>query len=110
MSRSLGSIAWNLALEAELVRVLGVLDPIEAVAFKGPLLTRQIYGDLSERQSADNDLLVSSQDAQSALRALGVDGYRPLPFEVPERTLAHTGRLTLVKNVAAMMHSVDLHV
>jgi hypothetical protein len=110
VSRSLGSIAWNLALEAELVRVLGVLDPIEVVVFKGPLLTRQIYGDLSARQSADNDLLIRSEDAERTLCALSRDGYRVLPFDVPERTLAHEGRVTLLKNVASMVHSVDLHV
>ncbi|HET7541857.1 MAG TPA: nucleotidyltransferase family protein [Polyangiaceae bacterium] len=110
MSRSLGSIAWNLTLEAELVRVLTVLDPVEAVVFKGPLLTRQLYGDLGARISSDNDLLIRSEDAGQALRALARDGYHPLPFDVAESTLAAQGRVTLLKNASSVVHTVDLHV
>lgn len=106
---TLGALAWNLALEAELVRVLALLDPLEVVVFKGPLLTRQIYGDLRQRISSDNDLLIRPEDVGHVLWVLFEDGYEPLPYDVPERTLRATGRTTLLKRVEGMLHSVDLH-
>ena len=56
---------------AELLRAAGV----ESVVLKGPLLARELYGDLSLRVSGDIDLLVQESDLLRASQALQAAGY-----------------------------------
>ena len=51
---------------------------IEAVAYKGPLLARMIYGDIALRESLDLDLLIRKRDVEAAHQALRDLGYEPL--------------------------------
>ena len=54
----------NLAMLNELVRVTSALREaaVEAISYKGPLLARDLYGDLSLRESADLDLVIRHND------------------------------------------------
>lgn len=69
----------GLALAAELRRLLGALAAagVEALAYKGPALAAQAYGDLSLRSFIDLDLLVRPGDVPRALGVLGREGYAP---------------------------------
>ena len=62
------------------VRLIDVLRDagISAVALKGPILGRALYGDFGRRPSADIDLLVGSEDLPGAMRTAGRLGYLPL--------------------------------
>jgi hypothetical protein len=73
-----GAKVRNLLLLRELDHVCSILQGagVHPVPFKGPALSQQLYGDPARRQSADIDILVRSDDALAARRALEVDGYR----------------------------------
>lgn len=66
-----------LALAGELVQVLDLLEAggVAAIAFKGPVLARRIYGDISLRQIVDLDVLVSPHQAAAARDLLRRRGY-----------------------------------
>lgn len=68
-----------LAMAAELLRLLDALGDarIEALAYKGPALAVQAYGDLSLRHFVDLDLLVLPADLPAALAVLERKGYVP---------------------------------
>lgn len=70
----------NLMMAAELGRLVGLLrtEGVDAVAFKGPVLAQQLYGDVAAREFSDLDLWVARQQALSAARALSAEGYKPL--------------------------------
>jgi hypothetical protein len=67
-----------LALAGELARLLRRLEDegVPALAYKGPALAVQAYGDLSLRSPSDLDLLVTPGDAPRALAVLADAGYR----------------------------------
>ncbi len=67
-----GNAARNLALERAQIRLLGVLRDagIRCIPAKGVQLTRLLYPDLSWREIADIDLLVSAEDLPRAYRCL----------------------------------------
>lgn len=66
-----------LAMAAELRRLMDALESagIDALAYKGPALAMQAYGDLSLRTFIDLDLLVSPADLPAALAVLEGEGY-----------------------------------
>ncbi len=70
----------NLLMTGKLAEIIKLLDAhgIAALAFKGPTLALQAYGDLSLRQFADLDVLVRKRDLSRALEALAFIGYQPL--------------------------------
>ena len=73
----------NLALAAELVKLTGSLKErgIVAVAYKGPVLAQQLYGDATLRQFRDLDILVAPGDVMRTAEALRHLGYRDIePF------------------------------
>ena len=60
----------------ELFRILGHLESagIKTLAYKGPVLAKTLYGDVTERQYSDLDILIRPEDvprAKAALLALG---------------------------------------
>jgi len=60
----------------ELQRILRHLDSagIRALPYKGPVLAKTLYGDVTQRQFSDLDILIRPEDvlkAKAALRALG---------------------------------------
>ncbi len=69
----------NLALTAELLRILAALEEagIAAVPFKGPVLAALAYGDLALRPFGDLDVLVRERDMARARAALVKQGYQP---------------------------------
>jgi hypothetical protein len=73
----------------ELVRLVQRLESagITAISVKGPLLSRQLYGDPLLRPSADLDLLLKPADAARADALLREAGYRRLrpDFELTPR-------------------------
>ena len=69
----------NEAMSAELCRVLGALEAggVDAVPFKGPVLTLDLYGELGLREFGDLDLLVMPGDLTRAVHLLAPLGYLP---------------------------------
>ena len=67
----------NLVLAAELVKLIGGLRKlgIEALAYKGPVLAQQLYGDVALRQFRDLDLLIPPADVMRCRDALCQLGY-----------------------------------
>jgi hypothetical protein len=73
----------NLALAAELVKVIGALQElrIQALAYKGPMLGHQLYGEVPLRQFRDLDILVAPEDVPRTRDALCQLGYQEIePF------------------------------
>ena len=84
----------GLALAAELRRLLAALEGagVEALAYKGPALAMQAYGDLALRAFVDLDLLVREGDVPRALEALDEAGYAPALALSPAQA-RHFGRV-----------------
>ena len=59
----------NFELTRELLEVLSVLEKsgVGALAFKGPVLAQQLYGDLSLREFLDLDILVAPTHASTVM-------------------------------------------
>jgi len=76
-ARAAAEARRSLALAGELRRVMDALDSAgaAALAYKGPPLAIQAYGELSLRSFADLDLLVRPADVPRALAALARAGY-----------------------------------
>ncbi len=68
---------FQLSQAVELGRLAERLDRsgITALAFKGPILTQQLFGDVVSRESADMDLLVPDGSVFAALEVLEKEGY-----------------------------------
>jgi hypothetical protein len=68
----------NLALAAELVKLVGALRGrgIQGLAYKGPVLGQQLYGDVTLRQFRDLDILVAPTDVLRTRDALCQLGYQ----------------------------------
>jgi hypothetical protein len=79
-----------LALAGELRRLLDALSGagVAALAYKGPALAVQAYGDLSLRRFTDLDLLVRPDDAPRALAVLAGEGYDPVKRLSPAQDAA----------------------
>ncbi len=78
------NIHKSLFLARELIRILDCLDllRIEAIPYKGLVLSETYYGDMAMRQSGDMDLFVREQDVariKSAVRELGYTPRLPIP-------------------------------
>jgi hypothetical protein len=69
----------NLALRAELLRILAILKAamVPAIPLKGPLLAVEAYGNSALRMYADLDILVHKADLEKARQALEADRYVP---------------------------------
>ncbi|HSU13331.1 nucleotidyltransferase family protein [Longimicrobium sp.] len=78
-ARNRDEVHRALRLAAELRRLLAALGAagIEVLAYKGPALAVQAYGDLSLRSFVDLDLLVRPGDVPRALGVLDAQGYAP---------------------------------
>lgn len=69
----------NFALTRELLEVLSLLEKsnMDVLAFKGPILSQQLYNDVSFREFLDLDILVSPGDAWTAMGLLSAKGFEP---------------------------------
>jgi hypothetical protein len=82
----------NLFLTAELLRLLRVFADhgIPALPYKGPVLARAVYGDISLRSFTDLDILVDKRDIPRAKDLILSEGYR---FGVPLTDKQQAARL-----------------
>jgi hypothetical protein len=83
----------NLALTAELFRVLAALESrgVSATPYKGPVLATQAYGDVALREFSDLDFIVPQRQIVAAHQALLALGFSPEiaaiePSPSPRRT------------------------
>ena len=78
-ARHRAGVHRSLLLAAELRRMLEALEAegIPALAYKGPALAMQAYGDLSLRTFVDLDVLVRPRDVPRAAAVLAGEGYAP---------------------------------
>lgn len=87
-----GNSLNNLHLARELARVAALLhqQEIGVIAFKGPVLALEAWGDLAMRQFNDLDLLVRPGDAARAAEVMITAGYWPRTFDRfhPARSIA----------------------
>lgn len=67
----------NMAMSAELIRIMKLLSEhgIPALAFKGPVLSQMIYGDITQRQYGDLDILIHPNDLYKGVDILEKHGY-----------------------------------
>ncbi|MDM5272540.1 nucleotidyltransferase family protein [Sulfurovum sp. zt1-1] len=70
----------NMLMSAELLRIMKLLEDsgIEALAFKGPTLAQQAYGDITMRRFGDLDILVGENEVFSTGKILSAHGYMPV--------------------------------
>jgi hypothetical protein len=100
----------NFELTRELLEILSVLEKsgVGALAFKGPVLAQQLYGDLSLREFIDLDIVVPPTDGWTVIASLSAKGFEP-QFSLTRRQFArfqrssshmglyHAGRRVLVE-------------
>jgi hypothetical protein len=69
----------NLFFTGRLLEILNLFNNnhILAVPFKGPVLAKCIYGDITLRQFSDLDILIHPNDALKARNVLMANGYQP---------------------------------
>jgi Uncharacterised nucleotidyltransferase len=101
------NLATNLRAEAQLLRVLSRLDPGSVAVFKGPILTRRLYGDLRGRASTDQDLLLRAESAEEVLRVLHQLGFRAPGGIDARQTLVGCGQVSLAPGDGGV--HLDLH-
>jgi len=67
----------NMLMSAELIRIIKLLEDhgIEALAFKGPILSQMAYGDITLRQYVDLDILVDEADAYEVGKLMSEYGF-----------------------------------
>ena len=76
----------------ELFRILGHLESagIKTLAYKGPVLAKTLYGDVTERQYSDLDILIRPEDVPRAKAALLALGHTCGPESASEEELSLT--------------------
>ena len=100
----------NMLLTTELVKVMKRLkeNGIDALVFKGPVLSQAAYGDITLRQYGDLDILIpidKLQDATKDIMACGYDLYGSIDLlQVPEwieatkdMTFMHAQKRTVIE-------------
>jgi hypothetical protein len=106
-----GNSLNNLHLARELARLTGLLNArgIDAIAFKGPVLALEAWGDVALRQFNDLDLLVRPADAANAAEVLIAAGYWPHSFDRkrPARSIARRYEDEFIQPSSPWM--IDLH-
>ncbi len=106
----IANAARNIQLTSFLTHVLTLLKShtIQAVPFKGPVLSQEIYGSMDLRQFADLDILISVTDAEKAWDLLISHEFLPeLNLTPKQRTkyIKTEDNLSFFKNKIA----VELH-
>ena len=94
-----------LANAARTVAVVRLLEEagVESIVLKGPLLARQLYGDLAARVAGDVDVLVPESRLLVAARALANAGYLPQTPITP----ASLRRMRKAEHDVAFVHPAD---
>lgn len=75
------TVKWNMFVTAELFSIVDHLrrEGIASIPFKGPVLARILYGDVSYRQFDDLDILIHKKDFHKTKELLIAEGYQPEP-------------------------------
>jgi hypothetical protein len=83
----------NFELTKELLEIVSLLqnNGVDVLAFKGPVLSEQLYGDLSLREFIDLDILVAPNDASPVIMWLSAKGFHP-QFVLTRREFARFQR------------------
>ena len=83
----LAMVRKNMLMSSELIKIMRLFreNGIEALAFKGPVLALQLYGDITLRQYSDLDILIHCKERESAARLLEERGYESLLFMGPKQ-------------------------
>lgn len=70
-------VKQNMLMTSELIRVIKILEEndIEAISFKGPVLSQMAYGDVVSRQYCDLDILVEEKSISKICTLLKDKGY-----------------------------------
>jgi hypothetical protein len=106
----LGNSYRNLALTAELFRVLAALEDhgVCATPYKGPVLAAQAYGDIALREFSDLDILLPQRQIVSAHRALIALGFRSVisGLQAPEISRRIPGQYAYQRGTETI---VELH-
>lgn len=102
----------NMMMTSELLRIMGLLEEhgINALAIKGPVLSHIIHGDVTSRQYADIDILVTPNELFDATKLLCDNGYsneHDIAFTKNKALLKTTKDLTLQNTQNNI--SVELH-
>lgn len=76
--RNLDIIKQNMMMTSELIKVLKILEKnnIEAIPFKGAVLSQLAYGDVVYRQYVDLDILVKEEDLRKTFEILEENYYK----------------------------------
>ena len=90
----------NMTMTAELLKVMKLLEEhsIPALAIKGPVLSQMIYGDVTQRQYADLDILLHADNLYRATELLMSNEYTyeyPLAFTKNKALFKATKDITL---------------
>lgn len=104
--------ARNVVLTAELCRLINLFadSGIEAIPYKGPILSLFAYGDLALRRFVDLDIIVRKRDVARARDLLLVENYalaKPLTVEQQELLLRTQHNLQFTKDNRRLI--VELH-
>jgi hypothetical protein len=70
-------VKQNMSMSSELIRIIKFFDEnnIEAIPFKGPVLSELAYGDVISRQYSDLDILIKKNDLEKAYILLESNDY-----------------------------------
>jgi hypothetical protein len=109
---SLENSARNVVLTAELCRLINLFSGagIEAIPYKGPILSLFAYDDLALRRFVDLDVIVKKHEVARARDLLIADGYalaKPLTVEQQELLLRTQHNLQFTKDNRRLI--VELH-
>ena len=102
----------NFDLTKELLEILSLLEKsgVGALAFKGPVLSQQLYNDVSLREFVDVDILVAPTHASTVIALLSAQGFEPQFILTPQqfarfqRSSSQMGLYHPVKNVLVEVH------
>jgi len=74
------TVQKNILMTTEIIRIMKLLEDnsIEALAFKGPVLSHMAYGDITLRQYSDLDILIDEIDTYTAGKLMSKNGHIPL--------------------------------
>jgi len=102
----------NFELTKELLEIVSLLqnNAVDTLSFKGPVLSQQLYGDLSLREFLDLDILVAKGQAWDVIELLSEKGFEPQfvltgrQFDRFQRASSQIGLYHPAKNVLVEVH------
>ena len=76
-SHNMNIAKQNMLMTTELIKVMKLLEEnnIEAISFKGPVLSQMAYGDITLRQYVDLDILIEEKELDKAIKSLSKNSY-----------------------------------